>query len=154
MREWMTTLPPTSVAMPRAHQMHGAHQPRGPLCTQVAVGLSENGWTTHGPAQPGWQTTLWLASSRLSTSLTGAASTLTNSCSLAISGAKPSSMSPRIRQRWLADASLVCSIISDSNFHERNGSAARIFQPRCGRVWMPKGTRKPDYLDGAPQSER
>ena len=28
------------------------------------MGLSENGWTTHGAAQPGWQTTLWLASSR------------------------------------------------------------------------------------------
>ena len=58
----------TRTPTPSAHQMHGAHQPNFPACTQVAVGLSENGCITHGAVCPGWQMRLWLASNRLNAS--------------------------------------------------------------------------------------
>ena len=56
-RVWIVAEPPTRPAIPNAHHGHGAHQPRSPCSTQVAVGVAENGCITQGSPPYGSITT-------------------------------------------------------------------------------------------------
>ena len=102
--------PPASTEMPMAHHTQGAHQPRSPLLTQVAVGESEKGCASHTREVPGRSISPWCDWRRWSEVWMVCTSTWSWAAMSSLEGWYPSRRIPASNAWWTRESMDRCGI--------------------------------------------